>query len=202
MNHKLVITIGREFGSEGHEIGSELAKRLDFAIYDKDLLLLAAKEMGIDVGTVAAADEAVEGRFLSPYLTIQKMSASMGDKLFKAQSEIIHNLAAKGSCILVGRLADYILKDHPNCLKVFIYAPYDKRVNIIARKHHISEDEARKFVKKMDMVRKSYYSYYADAKWNQKEGKDILLNRDTFGVNGCVEILEKMAGVRINSRTS
>lgn len=197
MSSNLVITIGREFGSEGHEIGKELAKRIGFRLYDKDLLILAAKEMGIDISTAATADEAIHSRFLSPYLTMQRMSVSKSDQLFQAQSKLIHNLAAKGSCILVGRLADYILKDHPNCMKVFIYAPYEKRVALIRDKHHMTEDEARKFVKKMDMARQSYYSYYADGKWNRKEGKDILLNRDTFGVQGCVDILETMARIRM-----
>lgn len=126
MDSKLIITIGREFGAEGHEIGKELAQRLGFELYDKDMLALAAQKSGIDINVLASSDESIMGRFLSPYLTIGKLSPSMGDKLFKVQTDIIHNLAAKGSCVIVGRLADYILKDNPNCLKVFIYAPFEK----------------------------------------------------------------------------
>lgn len=194
MSSKLVITIGREFGAEGHEIGKELAERIGFQLYDKDMLALAAEKSGIDINVLAPADETFYGHMLSPYLTIGKLSPTMGDKLFQLQTDIIHDLAAKGSCIIIGRLADYILKDNPNCLKAFIYAPFEKRVEIIKNKHTIGDAEARKLVRKMDAARKSYYTYYSDGKWDKKEGKDILLNRATFGVKGCVDILEAMAG--------
>ncbi len=183
MDSKLIITIGREFGAEGHEIGKELAQRLGFELYDKDMLALAAQKSGIDINVLASSDESIMGRFLSP---------SMGDKLFKVQTDIIHNLAAKGSCVIVGRLADYILKDNPNCLKVFIYAPFEKRVEIIRNKHQIDEASAKKLVKNMDAARKKYYTYYSNGKWNKKEGKDIMLNRGAFKVEECVDILEAM----------
>lgn len=197
MSSKLIITIGREFGAEGHEIGKELAARLGFTLYDKDMLALAAEKSGIDINELAPSDETFYGHMLSPYLTIGKLSPSKGDRLFQLQTDIIHDLAAKGSCIIVGRLADYILKDNPNCMKVFIYAPLEKRVEIIRNKHGIDEASARKLVKKMDAARKNYYAYYSDDKWNRKEGKDILLNRAEFGIEGCVNILEAAAKVKI-----
>ena len=125
MGSKLIITIGREFGAEGHEIGNELAERIGFGLYDKDMLALAAEKSGIDVKVLAPADESYYGHALSPYLTIGRLSPSMGDKLFQLQTEIIRDLAAKGSCIIIGRLADFILRDNPNCIKVFIYAPFE-----------------------------------------------------------------------------
>lgn len=197
MDSKLIITIGREFGAEGHEIGNELAERIGFGLYDKDMLALAAEKSGIDVKVLAPADESYYGHALSPYLTIGRLSPSMGDKLFKLQTEIIRDLAARGSCIIIGRLADYILRDNPNCVKVFIYAPFEKRVEIIKNKHGISEGDAKKLVKKMDAARREYYTYYSNGKWDRKEGKDILLNRATFGVKGCVDILEAMARARM-----
>lgn len=197
MDSKLIITIGREFGAEGHEIGNELAERIGFSLYDKDMLALAAEKSGIDVKVLAPADESYYGHALSPYLTIGRLSPSMGDKLFKLQTEIIRDLAARGSCIIIGRLADYILRDNPNCVKVFIYAPFEKRVEIIKNKHGISEGDAKKLVKKMDAARREYYTYYSNGKWDRKEGKDILLNRATFGVKGCVDILEAMARARM-----
>lgn len=199
MSSKLIITIGREFGAEGHEIGKELAKRLGYDFYDKDMLALAAKKSGIDINVLASSDESIMGRFLSPYLTIGKLNPSMGDQLFKVQTDIIHNLAAKGGCIIIGRLADYILRDDPNCLKVFIYAPLEKRVEIIKNKHQIDESSAKKLVKNMDSARKNYYAYYSNGKWNRKEGKDILLNRATFEVAECVDILEAMARAKDSS---
>ncbi len=197
MDSKLIITIGREFGAEGHEIGSELAERIGFGLYDKDMLAMAAEKSGIDVKVLAPADESYYGHALSPYLTIGRLSPSMGDKLFQLQTEIIRDLAVKGSCIIIGRLADYILRDNPNCIRVFIYAPFEKRTEIIKNKHGISEGEAKKLVKKMDAARREYYTYYSNSKWDRKEGKDILLNRATFGVKGCVDILEAMARARM-----
>lgn len=196
MSSKLIITIGREFGAEGHEIGKELAERIGFTLYDKDMLAIAAEKSGIDINVLAPADESYYGHALSPYLTIGRLDKSMGDKLFQLQTDIIHDLAAKGSCIIVGRLADYILKDNPNCIKVFVYAPFEKRVEIIKNKHDISEAQAKKLVKKMDAARREYYTYYSDRKWDRKEGKDILLNRDAFGIDGCVDILEAMVRSR------
>lgn len=196
MSSKLIITIGRQFGAEGHEIGKELAERIGFQLYDKDMLALAAEKSGIDINVLAPADETFYGHMLSPYLTIGKLSPSTGDKLFQLQTNIIHDLAAKGSCIIIGRLADYILKDNPNCIKAFVYAPLEKRVEIIKNKHDISEAEAKRLVKKMDAARKNYYTYYSDGKWDKKEGKDIMLNRATFGIEGCVDILEAMAKSR------
>lgn len=197
MEKKLIITIGREFGAEGHEIGKALAARLGFAFYDKDLLGLAAKESGVDESALADHDEAVWGHFLSPYLTIRSLGPDKVDQLFQKQEEITYNLAAKGSCIFVGRLADYILRDEPNCIKAFIYAPMKFRVENIMKKHGITEAQAKKLVKRMDMARQSYHDYYSDKKWNRKEGKDILLNRAAFGVEGCVQILEAMARSRM-----
>ncbi len=196
MNEKLIITIGREFGAEGHEIGKKLGERIGFELYDKDMLALAAQKSGIDIKVLAPSDETYYGHALSPYLTIGRLSPSMGDKLFKLQTDIINDLAVKGSCIIVGRLADYILRDNPNCIKAFIYAPFEKRVEIIKNKHSISEADAKKLVKRMDNERRNYYTYYSNGKWDRKEGKDILLNRATFGVDGCVDILEAMVRAR------
>lgn len=193
MSSKLIITIGREFGAEGHEIGKELAKRLGFDFYDKDMLALAAKRSGIDINELAPSDESIMGHFLSPYLTIGKLSPSKGEQLFQVQTDIIRDLAAKGACVIIGRLADYILKDYPGCLKVFVYAPLEKRIEIIKNKHQIDEASAKKLVKTMDLARRNYYTYYSDDKWDRKEGKDILLNRATFSVAECVDILEAMA---------
>ncbi len=198
MAGKTVITIGREFGAEGHEIGERLAERIGYSLYDKDMLALAAKKSGIDINELASSDESLMDKFLLPYSISGKLSPSMNDKLFHLQKSIIHDLAEKGSCIIIGRLADYILKDNPNCMKVFVYAPVEKRIEIIQNKHEISYSAAKKLVKKMDTARKNYYSYYSDGKWDRKEGKDLLLNRGTFSVEQCVAILEAMVKSKEN----
>jgi cytidylate kinase len=197
MENKIIITIGREFGAEGHEIGKNLAERLGIPLYDKDLLTLAAKQSGISIDYLASADEVVSNRFLATYLPQSIDSYTLNDKLFKVQSNIIQDLSEKSSCIMIGRLSDYILRDNPDCIKVFIYAPFEKRVQIIKDKHGISEEEAKKLVKHMDHARNNYYSYYSKGKWNHMEGKDILINRSTFGIEGCVNILDNIARSRM-----
>ena len=190
MSKKVIITIGREFGSEGHEIGKELADRLGINMYDKDLLAIAAKRSGLAVEHLANVDESISTRFLEPYLGFSLGNDNLNDKLFAEESQIIRDIASKESCIIIGRCADFVLKDEENCINVFIYAPYEKRVEIIKEKHKITEDAAKKLVKKMDQVRNSYYTFYAGKDWNRKEGKDLMLNRAKFGIKGCVDILE------------
>lgn len=197
MSGKVVITIGREFGSEGHEIGMELSHRLGIKLYDKDLLGMAAKRSGLAVEHLATVDETITNRFLEPYLMFGHRNDNLNDRLFLEEAQIIRDLASKESCIIIGRCADYVLKDAPDCIRVFIYAPFEERVKIIRDKHRMGEEEAGKLVRKMDQVRKGYYLYYAGKDWNRKEGKDILLNRAAFGITGCVDILEAMARNRL-----
>lgn len=188
MEKKVIITICREFGSEGHEIGKQLSERLGIPLYDKDLLVLAAKESGMHMDTLASADEKVSRSFLSNYLPLG--SDFVNDQLFKIQSQLIRQIAEKDeSCIIVGRLSDYILKDREDCMKVLITAPFEKRTAIISEKHGISVEEAKKLVKKMDGARKAYYEYYSNGKWSRETQKDVTLSRGTFGVEGCVDLL-------------
>ena len=197
MSKRIIITIGREFGSEGHEIGRELADRLGISLYDKDLLAIAAKKSGLPLENLAEAEEKVASTFLMPYIGYGFDVGNTNDKLFLIESQIIRDIASAESCIIIGRLADYVLRDDPDCLKVFIYAPLENRIEIVMKKHNISRDAAAKLVRKMDQARTSYYSYYTNHKWNQKEGKDIMLNRGKFGVTGCVDILEAVARARM-----
>lgn len=189
MSDKILITISREFGSEGHEIGKLLATKLGIELCDKDLLYKVAERNGLEVKELASVDETVTKRFLQPYATIGFDYGSINDKLFKLQSSYIREIADRQSCIIVGRLADYILKDNPDCIKVFVYAPFETRVEIIEKKHGISKEAARKLVKKMDAARKEYYSYYSNERWDSRDNKDVFLNRGTLGVEGCVEAL-------------
>lgn len=189
MSDKILITISREFGSEGHEIGKLLATKLGIELCDKDLLYKVAERNGLEVKELASVDETVTKRFLQPYATIGFDYGSINDKLFKLQSSYIREIADRQSGIIVGRLADYILKDNPDCIKVFVYAPFETRVEIIEKKHGISREAARKLVKKMDAARKEYYSYYSNERWDSRDNKDVFLNRGTLGVEGCVEAL-------------
>lgn len=190
MAGNFIITICREFGSEGHEIGKELSERLGIKLYDKDLILMAAKESGLEEKTVASADEAVTNHFLASYMPFRTDPGTDNDKVFKAQSKVIRLLAERESCIIIGRLADYILKDEPNCMKVLIGAPFEARADLIAKKHGITPEAAAKLVKRMDTERNAYYNYYSKGRWSRSDGKDLIINRGAYGLQGSVELLE------------
>ena len=185
---KMIITICREFGAEGHEIGKELSERLHIPLYDKDLLAMAVEESGMRIEKAAKVDEKAEKGFFSQYL--MNNENMLNDQLFAAERNMILRLAEKESCIIVGRLADYILKGKKECLRVFIYAPIEDRIRGIAEKHSISEDEASRLVRRMDSARNTYYAYYSKGRWDHRTEKDIMLDRAAFGTSGCVNILE------------
>ena len=190
MHKKVVVTIAREFGAEGREIGRRLSEKMGVEIYDKDILEAASKHLDIPVSVLVDADEEKMSHLLVPYIGgTGILGRNFSDQLFEAEKTFIEDIARKESCVIVGRLGDYILKDNPDCIKVYIYAPLEKRIQIVSQKHGISESEAKKLIKRMDMARKDFRMYYTDSKWNITNNKDILLNRDKFGIEGCVEIL-------------
>ena len=192
---KVIVTICREFGAEAHEIGMKVADRLEIPMYDKELLEMSAKESGLDIDRAASVDEKKSDRLLSNYMPLG--SDALNDQLVRVESSLIKQLAEKGSCMIVGRLSDYVLREDPDTIKVLIMAPFEKRVQIIQEKRQMTEDAARKLVKKMDTARNSYYSAYTNGKWNHETGKDIILNRATFGVEGCADILESVIRKRM-----
>ena len=192
---RIVITIAREFGTNGHEMGLILAERLGLPFYDKDILTKAAHEIGIDVDKVKEADESVNSRILKPIFGLSVGFGEEEDRLFQAEEKVIRQVAQE-SCIIIGRLSDYILKDDPDCIKVFIYAPFEDRVKMIAKKYQISDDEARKVVRKMDQARSNFYSYYSNGKWEHGKGKDLILNRSTISLEDCVEMIAHLVELK------
>ena len=178
MNNK-IITICRSFGAEGHEIGKELSQRLNIPLYDKDLLDMAAQKSNLELNHAATLDEQISRKIISHYFLMSQDIES--DRLFREETNLILQLAEKGPCIIVGRMADYTLRDRTDCLKVFITAPYMTRVGIIQEKYGISREE--------------FYRYYSNGKWQQETNKDIVLNRGLFGIGGCVDILEHICSL-------
>jgi cytidylate kinase len=195
---KIIITIAREFGTNGHEMGMILSERLGLPFYDKDILSKAAHESGMELEKVKEADEKVKSLLTKP---IFGYSIGMGDedRLFQAEERIIKEVAQE-SCIIIGHLADYILKDDPDCIKVFIYAPFEERVKMIAKKYHIAEEEARKVVRKMDQSRSNFYTYYSNGKWEHGKGKDLILNRSTISLEDCVEMIAHLVELKTKDK--
>lgn len=191
-----VITIGRQFGSGGHEIGAKLAQVLDVPFYDMALIDLAADYGNIDSEQLKAADENRPGALL--YTKFEDSNAKTGyhlpvqDAMYNLQSGAIRNLAEKEPCIIVGRCADYILKGRKDTISVFIYADMDYRTERICRIKNYSKKEAASLIKKTDKKRSYYYNYYTDQKWGDMSAYDLSLNSSKLGIDGCVEILAKL----------
>jgi len=190
MSKNIVITIGREFGSGGREIGQKLAKALDVGFYDKNLIDIAAQKSGMDSALLYQADEKASNPFFSAYLPAGTEYGTINDRLFWTQSLIIKDLADKQSCVIVGRCADYVLADYENCLHVFVYAPIEDRIKRVMERYLIdTTNAAKKEVHREDKVRRSYYQYYTDQKWGRTEGKHLSINSSFLGIDTTVELL-------------
>lgn len=185
-----VVTITRLSGAKGHEVGKELSRRLGVRFYDRELLEKAAERTGVASEYIGLRDESVQRRFLAPLFVIENANDTLEDKLFQQAAQVIRDLYTKESCVLVGRLSDYILRNEKDVINVYIYGPEDYRVDNIMRQNGISRREARRIIREKDANRESYYKFYSMNQWNQQKGKDICLDSESFGVEGCVNILE------------
>lgn len=193
-----IITIGREFGSGGKEIGTRLAKRLGINCYDKELLELASKESGFSTKVLESHDEKpINSFFYSLVVDSSNPRNGLGNyfelpinqKIFLAQFETIQRLAKRESCVIVGRCADYALETFPNVFSVFICGDLEDRVNRIAKKYAFSKEKAMELITRTDKKRASYYNYYSDRKWGVASTYDLTLNSSRLGEDGCVEMI-------------
>ena len=194
-----IITITRQFGSGGHEIGEALAKKLEIPFYDKELISLAAKESGISPEVFDEVDEKATNSLLYS-LSVGLYNygngfSSMGDlpvndRLYILQHKIIKELAEKENFVVVGRCADYVLRDNPNIVKVFIYADIDSRIKrVLARHDDIDPAKAKQAVLKVDKVRSNYYGFYSGQKWGQPENYDLCINSSHLTMEQAVDVI-------------
>ncbi|MBO5260957.1 MAG: cytidylate kinase-like family protein [Coprococcus sp.] len=192
-----IITIGRQFGSGGRQIGEALAKRMDVPFYDKQLLKEAAKESGICEEIFDSFDEKPTNSFLYS-LVMDPYSLGFGGstelplnhKVFLAAFDTIKSLAEKnGSCVFVGRCADYALRDMDNVVNVFIYGDLEDRAKRVAEDKGITEYRAKDLIKKEDKSRASYYNYYTSKRWGDMKGYDICINTSRYGIEKTTDIL-------------
>lgn len=203
---KLIVTIGREFGSGGREIGQKLADKLGIEFYDKKLLQMAAKESGFCEEIFERQDEKPTNSFLyslvmdsyslNRYSTAPFLDMPLNQKVFLAQFETIKKLAAKGSCVIVGRCADYALADSPYCISVFLHADLEFRMKRIAEELDVTENKAGDLIMKKDKQRASYYNYYTSKKWGDARTYDLTLDSGKLGIDGCVTLLEEYIKLR------
>ena len=208
MKKNTVITISRQFGSGGRVIGKQLADRLGIPFYDHELISMAAKETGFSEEVFERVDEKASSSLLySLYMGSYMMGGGLAagpaelpfkDKVFLIQSQIIRDVAAQGSCVIVGRCADYVLKSEDDCINAYIYADLASRVDRAVHNYEVPPDKAEDVVVKTDKRRAAYYSYYSGRKWGQAENYDLSLNSAKLGEEGCIQILETV--VRLRSR--
>lgn len=199
MTKNTIITIGRQFGSGGHEIGELLAKKLGIPFYDRNLVKMAAEELHITEEQAKLEDEKKLMSIVSNYnlamggyndfMANAEFYAPVGRDLYAVQSAIIKKLAQKGSCVIVGRCADYVLKDYPGCINVFICASKEDRKNRVMDKYHLSERKAAEKMKKIDRERKYYYETYSGKEWGSIQSHQILMNSSLLGKEKIVEYL-------------
>lgn len=190
-----VVTIGRQFGSGGHNIGEKLAEKLGFAYYDKKLIELAAEKSGMSQSVLSEADEKAANPWLYAAMsqtgqTHINLNLCTNDALFTTQSEIIRGIAKSENAVIIGRCSDYILKDeNVKLINVYIYAPMEARIKRTMERDKVTEAQAVALIKKNDKQRKLYYDFYTDRKWASHVNYDITLNSETFGIDGCADII-------------
>ena len=177
MEDTYVICIARQYGSGGHVIGKILSRMLGLDYYDKELITQAAKKSGICPEYFEHADEKAPGS-LSHALSTGLFS---GGGIFKYQSEVIRSVSQAGSCIIVGRCADYILREKKNCFSIFITAPLEDRARRIAEREGVGVDKAAEKAKKVDKVRREYYNYYTSKHWGHASSYDLSIDSSILG---------------------
>lgn len=186
---KYVITVSRQFASMGRSIAQQLSKELSIEFYDRDLVEYTAKRMGQPVSVVSDTEENDKSRFWRRQYPLGMGIANMQDEIFAVQSNIIRDLAAKESCIIVGRCGNYVLRDMPCVLNIYIYAPYEKRLENCTQLLGMDERTARAMIRQVDLARESYRRHYCREANDIYDFHDVFLDSSRFGIQGTAEII-------------
>jgi len=202
MSSRTVITIARQYGSGGREIGEMLAQKLGVPYYDKELIALAAKKSGLSEEVFRQADERATSSLLYSLVMgtygfgggVAGMNdMPINDKLFLIQADIIRKAAEKGACVIVGRCADYVLRERKDCLKVFIHADRDSRLRRAVEKYGIDPAKVSDFLTKKDKQRANYYNFYTNKKWDSMQNYDLTIDSSVFTSEQAVELIIRAA---------
>ena len=198
MANNKVITIGREFGSGGREIGERVAKLLDIPCFDRQLVEMASEKMGVDSFHLEQVDEKALSRFLESYWVPKRPNSVAGygmalnDGMFIVQSAIIKSLVKDRPCVIVGRCADYVLRGHPACLNIFICASMEDRVKRIMERYELGERSAKEAIREMDKSRRQYYEKYTDRIWGDRSAHQVIFNVSLLGMENTVNAIRAM----------
>lgn len=201
----VIVTIARQYGSGGKTIGHQLARELGINCYDREIMRMASDESGINERLFAEVDEKLK---TSPIFRITKKVYNgqlippesedfvSDNNLFNYQAKVIKQLAEEESCVIIGRCADFVLKDYPNVLRVFVHAPAGFCMERAAERVQMSPRELEKFIAKTDKYRADYYKYYTGREWNDARNYDLCLNSSRLGFDGCVEAIKAHMKIR------
>lgn len=201
MKRNIAVTIARQYGSGGREIGNRVADILGVKVYDRELITMAASKSGLPADSLDHVDEKATNSLLYTLAMGSSLFGSsatgfnmpVNDKLFIVQSEIIGNIADSESCVIVGRCGDYVLRDHPGTLSVFVYAPSEERIKRIMERHSVGHEEAKELMNKTDRRRINYYNFYTGRKWGKFDHYDLMINSHLLGIEGSAQIIADMA---------
>ena len=205
MDKKCVITIARQYGSGGRTIGKMLAQELGIHYYDRELLKLASDESGINEALFAQADEKLKNTSLfriaknvygGELIPPDSDDFTSTDNLFNYQAKIIRDLAARESCVIIGRAADYVLKDMPGVVSVFVHASKEYCIKQAVERRAYTGKDVEKFVEKTDKYRSDFYRYYTGQEWTDARNYDLCLNSERLGFEGTMEAIEAYIKVR------
>ncbi len=193
-----IVTIARQYGSGGREVGQKLAELTGYKFYDKEMITLAAQKSGLSSDALQHVDEKAANSLLYTLALgssmynhgIDRVNLPINDKLFVVQSEIIKELASSGEgAIIVGRCADYVLAGRENLVRVYISADFDKRVAKVMERHNLTQNQARDTIVKTDKRRANYYSYYTGEKWGKADKYDLVISTDRVGIEGAAKMI-------------
>ena len=203
MADKIVVTIARQYGSGGREIGEKVAKALGIKHYDENLITLAAREGNLDETVASKADESAANSLLYTLALGSNFFGSamnfgykppLNDKLFLLQSDVIRRAAEEGSCVIIGRCADYVLRDHPKRLSVFVYGDLPHRKARVMERHEgLTEAQAIDLINKTDRRRSSYYNFYTGNKWGKYDNYHLAVNSSLLGIDKTAEMIADAA---------
>lgn len=197
MDKKIIITISREYGSGGKVIGKAVSERLGIPFYDREIIELSAQKSGLSIDFVEKTEQKIRNKFLhnlafGGYYVGNDLATSrlsLPDKLFIATCDIIRNIAEEGSCVIVGRCADYILKNRNDVINIFIYSDIEHKAKRIAERTGVDLKTAENEVKKTDKYRQNHYDYYTEREWGDKNNYHLCLNSGFLGVDKTVDII-------------
>ncbi len=192
----MIITIGRQYGSGGREIGQKVAQALGYKFYDKEILTLTAEREGFSVPAVRQYDEALTSSLLyGTYLSTAAGGADvlpLNQKLAIAQFDIVRRIAKDGNCVIVGRCADYVLRDTPHCLNVFVHANPEFRKDRAVKFYGVAPELAEKTLRKQDKRRSDYYEFFTQKRWGDARTYNLTIDSGKFGIDGAAEAIVAM----------